>query len=85
MKLKCYVARIRQFSSVSRIRYVSDTDTYRIRDGYVSSEYPNYYYFREYWIRGPIRIGPEDTAQPTKKAPYLPDAQPAALPDAPTP
>ena len=76
------VARIRQFSSVSRIRYVSDTDTYRIRDGYVSSEYPNYYYFREYWISGPIRIRPEDTAQPTKKTPYLPDAQPAARPNA---
>ena len=50
------VTRTRQFGGVSRIRYVSDTDTCSIRLGYVSSRYPNFYYFREYWIRGPIRI-----------------------------
>jgi hypothetical protein len=37
-----------------------------IRPGYVSSEYPNFYYFCEYWIRGLIRIGLVDTAQPCK-------------------
>jgi len=45
---QCYVTRIRPGSHVSRIRYISDTDTCPIRPGYVSSEYPNFYYFREY-------------------------------------
>jgi hypothetical protein len=34
-----YDARILQGGSVSRIRYVSDTDTQRIRHGYVSEPY----------------------------------------------
>ena len=34
-----YVTRILQFERVSRIRYVSDTDTYPIRHGYVFGEY----------------------------------------------
>ena len=55
--LTSYVTRIRPGRRVSRIRYVSDTDTCPIRQGYVSSEYPNFNNFREYWIRGLIRIG----------------------------
>jgi hypothetical protein len=38
-----YVTWIRQGGAVSRIGYVSDTDTRPIRDGYVSEEYPIFY------------------------------------------
>ncbi|KAG6420571.1 hypothetical protein SASPL_117104 [Salvia splendens] len=38
--LKSYITRILHFVAVSRIGYVSDTDTRRIRDGYVSWAYP---------------------------------------------
>jgi len=40
-----YVTRILQFERVSRIRYVSDTDTYPIRHGYVSWEYLFFLFF----------------------------------------
>ena len=36
LELIYYVTRIRQRGAVSRIGYISDTDTCRIRDGYVS-------------------------------------------------
>ncbi|XP_021309132.1 protein transport protein sec31-like [Sorghum bicolor] len=59
--------------SVSRIRYVSDTDTYPIRHRYVSAEYPNFNYFKKNGYAGPIRICSRirvsalvDTAQPNK-------------------
>ena len=65
-----YVTRIRSGSRVSHIRYVSDTDTCPIRPGYVSLEYPNFFYFRELWIRGLIRISLVDTSQPSKQ-PFL--------------
>ena len=61
-----YVTWIRHWDLVSRIGYVSDTDTRRIRRRYVSAEYPFFSFFHEYWIRGLIRILITDTAQPNK-------------------
>ena len=60
---------------VSRIGYVSNTDTHPIRRRYVSSEYP--IFFREYWIRQSILIWLADTTQPnSSRLPYpsVPDA-----------
>ena len=66
-----YVTRIRHWERVSRIRYVSDTDTCPMLLGYVSSEYPFFSFFREYWIRQSIRIWLADTTQPnSSRLPY---------------
>jgi len=51
---------------VSRIGYVSNTDTHPIRRRYVSSEYLTFSYFRKYWIRELIRICLADTPSPTR-------------------
>jgi len=79
------VTRTRQFGGVSRIRYVSDTDTYRIRHGYVSWTYPR---AGPYWAGKPhigYVSGLPNTAQlPTHlkehiapvALPQLPHAQP---------
>ena len=72
-----YVTRIRHWERVSHIRYVSDTDTCPMLLGYVSSEYPIFSFFREYWIRQSIRIWLADTAQPNNSrlpCPSVPDA-----------
>ena len=80
-----YVTRTRQFGGVSRIRYVSNTDTYRIRHGYVSWTYPR---AGPYWAGKPqigYVSGLPNTAQlPTHlkehiapvALPQLPHAQP---------
>jgi len=51
---------------LSCIRYVSDTDTCPICPGYVSSEYPLFYYFCDNRIRHRIRILLPDTARPSR-------------------
>ena len=76
-----YVTRILAGRRVSRIRYVSETDTCPIRHGYVSWKYPKFYYFRNYQIRGLIRIRLGDTAQPNNTGAYpVPDALTWTLP-----
>jgi hypothetical protein len=56
-----YVTRILQGTGVSRIRYVSDTDTRPIRRGYVSAEYQNFINFTKFRYAGLIRISVGDT------------------------
>jgi len=51
---------------LSRIRYVSDMDTCPIRPGYISSEYPLFYYFCDNGICHWIRILLPDTARPSR-------------------
>ena len=49
---------------------------YRIRTRPISAEYPIFYYFRDYWVRGPIRmhVGYEPAQQQAMLSPNAPDA-----------
>jgi hypothetical protein len=56
-----YVTWIRQSTGVSRIGYVSDTDTRSIRHGYISAEYRIFINFAKIRYAGLIRINVGDT------------------------
>jgi hypothetical protein len=69
-----YVTRILPGRCVSRI--ISDMDTCPRRVGYVSSQYPRFYYFRNIGYEGLIRIVFVDMARPNNRVAYpsVPDA-----------